>query len=231
VNMSDEPREDLDDRELAARVADGDASAFELIVQRHHTRVWRIASCRLQDAAVVDDVVQDTFIRAWRGLPSFRGDCSLRAWLTRICINCCIDEWHRRRGAVTVPFDATRELLATDDVIEDLVTNIDLGRALLAHLPEDERDAFVLVHILGHSAVAAAAEVKAPPTTVRSRVERARRRMRSALADKEGVEREHTGRGEDVVARVVGIPPGSTLPAATATPDHGVEAMSWGMES
>jgi RNA polymerase sigma-70 factor (ECF subfamily) len=229
--MSDEPPDDLDDRELAGRVANGDASAFELIVQRHHTWVWRIASCRLRDPAVVDDVVQDTFIRAWKGLPSFRGDCSLRAWLTRICINCCIDEWHRRRGVMTVPFDAMRELLTTDDVIEDLVTNIDLGRALLAHLPEDERDAFVLVHVLGLSAVAAAAEVKAPPTTVRSRVERARRRMRSALTDKEGVEREQAGRGEDMVARVVGIPSGSTLSAAAATPDRGVEAISWGMES
>jgi RNA polymerase sigma-70 factor (ECF subfamily) len=229
--MTNEPPDDGDDRELAARAANGDATAFALIVERHHRRVWRIASRRLRDAAVVDDVVQDTFLRAWKGLRSFRGDCSLRAWLTRICINCCIDEWHRRRGAVTVSFDAMRELLATDDVIEDLVTSIDLGRALLAHLPDDERDAFVLVHVLGLSAVDAAAKMKAPPTTVRSRVERARRRMRSALTDREGVERDQAGRDEDMVARVVGTQSGSPLPAVAARPDRGLEAMNWGIGS
>jgi RNA polymerase sigma-70 factor (ECF subfamily) len=175
--------------------------------------------------------VQDTFLRAWKGLRSFRGDCSLRAWLTRICINCCIDEWHRRQGVVTVSFDAMRELLATDDVIDDLVTSIDLGRALLAHLPDDERDAFVLVHVLGLSAVDAAAKMKAPPTTVRSRVERARRRMRSALTDREGVERDQAGRDEDMVARVVGAQSGSPLPAVAARPDRGLEAMNWGIGS
>jgi RNA polymerase sigma-70 factor, ECF subfamily len=196
--MTHEPSQAPGDTELAARAAEGDAGAFALIVERYSGLLWRIASRRFRDAGVVEDVVQETFLRAWRGLRSFRGDCSLRTWFTRICVNCCIDEWHRGQNARTLPFDDLRDLLATEDVIGDLVTNIDISSALLAHLPADERDAFVLMHVLGLSAVAAAAAMRAPPTTMRSRGRRACQRMRTLLSDRGAPDRDRSGRAEEM---------------------------------
>jgi RNA polymerase sigma-70 factor, ECF subfamily len=239
--MTQPPPQAPGDSELATRAAEGDAAAFALIVERYSGLLWRIASHRFRDAGVVEDVVQETFLRAWRGLRSFRGDCSLRTWFTRICINCCIDEWHRQQSARTLPFDDLRDLLTTEDVIGDLVTNIDIRTALLAHLPADERDAFVLIHVLGLSAVAAATARRAPPTTMRSREQRARHRMRTQLGDRATPDRVPQVRAEDTAApaaRPRGTAAAPADAAATAGPRRAPsvptsrrpEEMSWDME-
>jgi RNA polymerase sigma-70 factor (ECF subfamily) len=166
----------MDDSALAGRAAEGDDAAFELIVRRHTDAVWRFARSTLRDDGSAEEAVQDTFLKAHRALGSFRGDAALRTWLISICHRTCIDRLRRKRFDV-VPLEEVREQRARDDQHE---LRLWLEQAL-AELPEDERQAFTLVHVLGYSREEAAEIVEVPPSTMRSRVGRARERLAAAM--------------------------------------------------
>jgi len=86
------------DRELAERFQSGDRAAFEQIVRRHQRGVWHLVRRYVKRDADASDVTQLVFVRAFRGLASFRGAASVRSWLYRIGINCALS-WlrdHRR---------------------------------------------------------------------------------------------------------------------------------------
>jgi RNA polymerase sigma-70 factor, ECF subfamily len=71
----------VDDSTLVARAASGDEAAFELLIRRHTDAVWRMAITLLADSQVAEEAVQDTFIKAYRGLSGFRGEAAVRTWL------------------------------------------------------------------------------------------------------------------------------------------------------
>jgi RNA polymerase sigma-70 factor, ECF subfamily len=86
------------DRECADRFRQGDRAAFDTLVRRHQRGVWRIVRRYVRSDADASDVTQQVFVRAFKGLASFRGAASLRSWLYRISINCSLS-WlrdHRR---------------------------------------------------------------------------------------------------------------------------------------
>lgn len=165
----------MDDDELVHRAAGGDAAAFELLVRRHAGPLFRIARPIVRDDYLAEEVVQDTMIKAHRNLSGFRGDSSVKTWLSSICYRTAID---RSRGARpnVLPIDTARTAAQHEDV--------DLRLALsdaLDELPADERQAFYLVVVLGHSREEAAAIVDVPASTMRSRVGRARQRLAASL--------------------------------------------------
>jgi len=173
----------MDDWGLIERSRAGDAAAFELLVRRHTDAVWRAARGFLRDDFAAEEVVQDTFLKAYRGLGSFRGDAAVRTWLVSICHRSCVDR-SRRRQAEVVSLDHARRLRARDD-------SADLRMAIEAALPaltDDERRAFVLVDVLGYSREEAAEIAGVPSSTMRSRLARARRRLVEALQEGEEVE-------------------------------------------
>jgi RNA polymerase sigma-70 factor, ECF subfamily len=90
---------DLDpDRDLAERFRAGDRSAFDMLVRRHQKGIWRIVRRYVKRDADAADVTQQVFVRAFKGLASFRGAATVRSWLYRIAINCALS-WvrdHRR---------------------------------------------------------------------------------------------------------------------------------------
>src|SRR5688572_31306981 len=88
-----------EDGALVARAAAGEEAAFELLVRRHSTALWRLAHMLLGDRFAADEAVQDTFVKAYRALGSFRGESSLATWLGAICRRTCIDRLRLKRAA------------------------------------------------------------------------------------------------------------------------------------
>lgn len=165
-------KEVMDDRELAAEAAAGDDLAFELLVRRHTDAAWRLARWLLPDDFAAEEAVQDTFLKAYRALGSYRGDAAVRTWVLAICHRTCIDRLRLKRAHI-VSLDQARDLRAATEEVELRVAL----EAALGSLPDDERRAFTLVHVLGHSRNDAARIAGVPPSTMRSRVSRARRRL------------------------------------------------------
>src|SRR3712207_500624 len=95
---------ELGDGELVILARGGEATAFREIMRRNNRRLFRAARSVLRDDAEAEDVVQEAYVRAFRGLAGFRGDAGLATWLTRIALNEALGRLRRRRD--TVDLDA-----------------------------------------------------------------------------------------------------------------------------
>jgi len=168
----------MDDPVLVEKAAAGDQAAFEVLVRRHTDMVWRMARSLMRDDFAAEEAVQDTFLKAYRNLHTFRGESKFTTWLLTICHRNCIDRLRLKRAQV-VSLDEMRREHGREER-PDLKVAID---AALAQLPDDEREAFVLVEVVGHTREEAADIVGVPASTMRSRVSRARERLAEALSD------------------------------------------------
>ena len=90
--------EESEDAALIRRLLDGDAKAFEILMESYYVRIGRLASHILGDSLAAEDIAQEVFLRAYQGLSRFRGDASLLTWLSRITVNLCVTALHRRRA-------------------------------------------------------------------------------------------------------------------------------------
>lgn len=163
---------------LAAR--DGDPVAQAAFVRATQAEVWRFAAA-LVDPDSADDLTQETYLRAFRALPSFEGRSSARTWLLGIARRVCAD--HLR---IVVRRRRLNERLAaqaqTDQFHPDPAHH--LGAVdLLRRLPAERRGAFVLTQVLGLSYAEAAAVENVPVGTIRSRVARARADLVAAAGE------------------------------------------------
>jgi RNA polymerase sigma-70 factor (ECF subfamily) len=158
---------------LAAR--DGDRTALAQAVRASQADVWRLAR-HLVGPADADDVTQDTFVRAWRALPAYRGDAAARTWLLAIARRACADAIRstirRRRLVSRVRHDRTRSAPDTRDP-----GSAHALHALIEDLDQEQREAFTLTQVVGCSYAEVAAICDVPIGTVRSRVARARERL------------------------------------------------------
>lgn len=176
------------------RARRGDADAFEVIVRCHDGNL-RVMTHRILGSAWTEDVLQETYIRAFRALPNFAPDRgSLAGWLHRIAYRVCLDEIQRssRRGFTS---DASAAVEAGPPPGEQLVAKLSLWRALAALTPE-ERAAVVLVDGLGFHYEEAAAILEIPRGTVASRLNRGRAMIRDALRDDKEVRDDEQARAE-----------------------------------
>jgi RNA polymerase sigma-70 factor (ECF subfamily) len=179
---------------LAAR--DGDRSALERFVAETQGDVWRL--CRyLGDAGHADDLAQETYERAISSIHRFRAEGPARGWLLTIARRTCVDHTRRavrrRRLDETVVRDATAGTGSAGPSAPDDSGRIDLD-AVLEHLDDDRRAAFVLTQVLGLHYDEAAEVLGCPIGTVRSRVARARADLVASLRDDEAPG-DPTGRG------------------------------------
>lgn len=155
---------------------DGDHEAFARFVRSTVDDVRRFCNWFTRPGNDLDDLVQDTYLRAYRGVHSYRGDSSSRAWLLTIARRVCLDHAEcvdRERRRIEVLGSAVRVEVKVDG-------SSDL-EILIAQLPDRYREAFVLVRLFGHSYDEAAIILDCPRGTVQSRVARARLQLSSML--------------------------------------------------
>jgi RNA polymerase sigma-70 factor (ECF subfamily) len=165
----------LDNNTLAFAAGRGDRVAAAQLVRATQAHVWRYVAC-LADRRVADDLTQETYLRAFRALRTFRGDVDLRVWLLAIARRTVADHHRRqRRRPISVPSAPDIE-----PVIPDHANTVALQQ-LIRHLDADRRTAFVLSQLLGLSYADAAAVCDVPVGTIRSRVARARDDLIRAL--------------------------------------------------
>jgi RNA polymerase sigma-70 factor (ECF subfamily) len=186
-----------DDAALVARIVGGDRAAFEQLMRRHNTALFRTARAILRDDADAEDALQEAYLAAYRHLGEFRGDAQLATWLTRIVINQALGRLRARRrdNVVELLGDSAHETTpAMERAMDDeQVESAEAGaqRAQLRRLLErkiDElplafRTAFVLREVEEMTIEEAAQSLSIPPATVRTRVFRARALLRASLAE------------------------------------------------
>jgi len=178
---------DARDRELVKRARGGDADAFEDLVRAYQHRVVNYARAMVSNEADAEDVAQDAFVRAYRGLRTFRGDSSFKTWLYRIVTNAARTHLGKRRDrpeqtagdAATSPEAFGHP--ATDEDVEASVIDRDRIDRALAALPVEMREAVVLRDVEGLDYREIAVALGVPIGTVESRIFRGRARLRDAL--------------------------------------------------
>lgn len=176
---------DRDDATLARAAAAGERAAYEVIYRRHSPRlyalVWRLCG---GNAARADDVLQETFIAAWKALPQFRFQCALGTWLHRLAVNTALMELraHAASGHPVVD-DADGEILAAvPDAARCQSTRMDLERALET-LPPRARAVLVLHDIEGWKHQEIADQLQMAVGSSKAQLHRARGLLRARLGE------------------------------------------------
>jgi RNA polymerase sigma-70 factor (ECF subfamily) len=193
-----------DDAALASLAAQGDQDAFARIMRRYNQRLYRVAVSVMGDASEAEDVLQESYVRAFYSFGTYSGAGSLGAWLARIVRNEAIDRLRSRasrrshvaieaelggqgeqpeRAENTVMIDSVSESVIDP---ETLAANTELRRLLesaIQRLPEQFRTAFVLREVEGLSVEETAEYLGIPSATVKTRDHRARNLLRSYLSE------------------------------------------------
>ncbi|OIR14750.1 ECF RNA polymerase sigma-E factor [mine drainage metagenome] len=181
------------DQQLVERAQRGDKHAFELLVAKYQRRLGRLISRFVRNASEAEDVTQDAFIKAYRALPSFRGDSAFYTWLYRIGINTAKNHLvaQGRRAPTSTPFDADEaEDFEDAALLHEVATPenelmskqvVEVVNSSLQELPDDLRTALTLREIEGLSYEEIAVVMDCPIGTVRSRIFRAREAIAANL--------------------------------------------------
>ncbi|GIF19053.1 RNA polymerase sigma factor [Paractinoplanes tereljensis] len=169
---------------MALTAGAGDPAAQAALVRATQAEVWRFTAA-LVDPGVADDLTQETFLRAFKALPSFEGRSSVRTWLLGIARRTCADHLRavvRRRRLDAKLAEQARTDLPVPEPAHRLST-----ADLLSGLSDERRTAFVLTQVLGLSYAEAAEVEDVPVGTIRSRVARARDELVTAVSQARAV--------------------------------------------
>jgi len=183
----------MDESSLIQLAQAGDLDAFNRLVLVYQDALYNQAIRMLNEPEAAEDAAQDAFIIAFRKMHTYRGG-SYRAWLLRIVTNLCYDELRRRKRRPTTALEpitqddeeieSPRWLTDPSESPEDAAERSELSHALqdcLGGLPEDFRAIVILVDIQGLDYTEAAESIDSPLGTVKSRLARARTRLRDCL--------------------------------------------------
>jgi RNA polymerase sigma-70 factor (ECF subfamily) len=167
------------DEELVARSVAGDPDSFNQLILRWERPIYALAYRTIGREEDARDIVQDTFLRAYRALPGFKGQAKFSSWLYRIALNLCRD-WvrkQRRTPTVAVPEGVELSDLASEqgpaESIEDLVARREMSRAValaMTQLPEEQRTAIILKEYHGLTFQEIADLQGCPLSTVKTRL-------------------------------------------------------------
>ena len=177
------------DTDLISRAAGGDPSAFQALVERHRSMVYRVAYQFAGNHHDAEDIAQDVFIKVYRSLDRFRQDAQLTSWMYRIVMNACIDHRRRQRPASAAPFgdEAEQRMLNTPEDTpgpEERAYAGELGQVLeseIGRLPNGQRVVFVMRHHQGMKLCEIADALGLAEGTVKRQLHAAVHRLRQAL--------------------------------------------------
>jgi RNA polymerase sigma-70 factor, ECF subfamily len=198
TSSPDSKLEAAEDRARVQRFLGGDATAFDEIVARHREKLFGVACSLLRDKHDAEEIVQDAFVRAYRGLQRFRGECSLATWLHRITVNLARNRYwyfYRRRRHTNLSLDRPlgedsnsefSELVAADTPTprnEAMKAEFgDIVVRCMDQLEPSHREILTLRNILHRSYGEIAQELGINEGTVKSRIARARGCLRHLMA-------------------------------------------------
>ncbi|NOY81002.1 MAG: sigma-70 family RNA polymerase sigma factor [Kiritimatiellaeota bacterium] len=194
--MSKHP-DQISDAELVTKFRNGDASAFDQLVNRHSTRAYQIAYGVLGNREDAEEVAQDVFVRVYRALPKFRGDAEFTTWMYRIALNLARNKyrWNKCRGiqkniSIDAPIEgrddseSTFDLPDTEEPPDELLWNREFEQNVLEEiqkLPPIYREALVLRNVEELSYEQIAKLLGCKLGTIKSRIARAREELRQRL--------------------------------------------------
>jgi RNA polymerase sigma-70 factor (ECF subfamily) len=183
----------MDEAALIRTAQKGDLDSFNCLVLTYQDQVYNQAYRMMGEEDAAEDATQEAFISAFRNLRSYRGG-SFRAWLLRIVTNACYDEIRRRQRRPTTSLEplndagdeieSPRWLASSEETPEATAERAELGRVIqhcLDGLPVEFKAALVLVDMQGMDYTEAALTIGTPIGTIKSRLARARLRMRDCL--------------------------------------------------
>lgn len=178
------------DELLLRRAQGGDPEAFGQLMQPLEQLVWRVCWHYTGNREAAEDCGQEAMVRIWRRLGNYRGDCALESWIYRIAANCCMDWLRKKKRDRSVSIEPLREqgFDPADPApgTEEQAVRKDESRRLreaVVQLPEDQRDALILTQLEKVPYEEAARRLGVEEGTVKSRVNRAKARLKEMLSD------------------------------------------------
>ena len=177
------------DELLLRKAQHGDPEAFEQLITPLEQLIWRICWHYTGNRESAEDCGQETMIRIWRSLDSYRGDCALESWVYRIAANCCMDYLRKKKRDKSVsmvpmqeqgfdpadPSPGTEEQVVAADEQKRL-------REAITMLPEDQREALIMTQLEKVPYEEAAKLLGVSEGTIKSRVNRAKARLKEILS-------------------------------------------------
>ena len=188
------------DELLLRRAQRGDPEAFEQLLTPMEKFIWRVCWHYTGDREASEDCGQETMIRIWRALESYRGDCTFESWVYRIAANCCLDWLRKKKRDRSESIEPLREKgfdpAETGPGTEEKVIAADEHRQMrecIARLPEDQREALVLTQLESVPYEEAAVRLGTTEGTVKSRVNRAKAKLREWMTELSGTDDVQSG--------------------------------------
>ncbi len=178
------------DRGLVDAAAAGDREAFDELVRRYQAQILNLVRALTGGDMDADDLAQEAFVRAWRGLRGFRGDSAFRTWLYGLTVNVVRTHYGRRKRLRRLFWTRSGEAENEADPVDRATADVSIETALvmrnaidraLAALPADLREAVTLRDVQGLGYREIAGVLGVPIGTVESRIFRARQKLRPLL--------------------------------------------------
>lgn len=175
--------EELEDRQLLARIARRDSRAFEMLYDRYGRPVYSLAMGMLRDASGAQEVTQEVFLSIWRQAAEFdpsRGNA--RSWLLALAHHKSVDAVRRGRMRAAEPLQETKT--SDLDVVDEALRRVEQGRVreALVRLPAEQREAIVLAYYGGYTHLEIAGRLGIPLGTAKTRIRDGMIRLRGTLA-------------------------------------------------
>ena len=177
------------DELLLRKAQHGDPEAFEQLITPLEQLIWRICWHYTGNRESAEDCGQETMIRIWRSLDSYRGDCALESWVYRIAANCCMDYLRKKKRDKSVSMEPMQEQgfdpADPSPGTEEQVVAADEQKRLreaITMLPEDQREALIMTQLEKVSYEEAAKLLGVSEGTIKSRVNRAKARLKEILS-------------------------------------------------
>jgi len=174
-----------DDASLVTRVQQGDISAFDTLVSRHRSRVYRLAHRMTRDREAAEDVTVEAFCEAYRAIGRFKPRAKFTTWLHRVAVNVCLEHLRRKRAKhLLVEVELDPNTPAADDTWELVLTRDLADRAIRAieELPETHKAPVSMFYLKQLSCAEIAETLGIPRNTVKTRIFYATRTLRDRLA-------------------------------------------------
>jgi len=184
TELESQSSEELSDSELVRRITGGKKQEFRLLVERYQTQLFSMIMRQVRERDIAEELLQETLLRSYRSLHSFRGDSKLNTWMIRIALNVTNSYFASRRFKEKQKTEFAehktmdRFSSAFSSTEEKLVRRVE---SILGKLKPKMREVVVLIGFEGKSYEEAAAVLEIPVGTVRSRLYNARAEMRKLL--------------------------------------------------